>query len=289
MHKDKKMIFFHSIFRLSVACSLLIMVCILSPAIAGATKPLVLVSVPWRDTAILNQIYAPMIKLLETQLNRQVHLYVSKDYKELAQRLTTGAADLGIFGGNSYVEAKLDHPQIRYLATCKQPTAFYNSLIIVRKDSSIKGISDLAGKSFAFTDKSSTSGYLYPLLMLTAAKINPETDFSITYFLEKHDKVYEAVAKGIIDAGGVSKTALKKSIATHGDVFQILSTSDPIPRNPVVAAPHLSQKTIEKITKILSLAQSSPIFKHSDSILRGFDIRTDRFYDIVRDARKLKQ
>ena len=276
-------------YKAFAACTLFIVFSTLSPAFGKETKPLVLVSIPWRDTAILNQIYAPMIKLLETRLNRKVNLYVSKDYKELAQRLTTGAADLGIFGGNSYVEAKLDHPQIRYLATCKQPTAFYNSLIIVRKDSSIKGISDLAGKSFAFTDKSSTSGYLYPLLMLTAAKINPETDFSITYFLEKHDKVYEAVAKGIIDAGGVSKTALKKSIATHGDVFQILSTSDPIPRNPVVAAPHLSKETMQKIADILAMAQSSPIFQQSDSILKGFDIRSDRFYDIVRDARKLKQ
>ena len=38
----------------------------------------------------------------------------------------------------------------------------YNSIVIVQKDSPIKSIADLKGKSFAFADPNSTSGFLFP-------------------------------------------------------------------------------------------------------------------------------
>ncbi|MFH1153001.1 MAG: phosphate/phosphite/phosphonate ABC transporter substrate-binding protein [Pseudomonadota bacterium] len=250
---------------------------------------LILASIPWQKTPILEEIYQPLIQLLQERLNTHVKFYVTRDYMELANRLDTGAADLGIFGGNSYVEAREKFPGIRYLATCMQPTDHYNSLIVVLNSSGIHDILDLAGKSFAFTDRSSTSGYIYPLLMMTQKGLNPETDCSITYFLEKHDKVYDAVAKGVIDAGGVSSTALEEAIKRNGDVFSIIATSDPIPRNAVVAGPHLSEERLFRIIDVLASAAGSPEFKNSPSILRGFTIKSDSFYAIVREARKIKE
>mgnify|MGYP001546421394 CR=1 FL=1 len=261
----------------------------LAPQISAMNREtFVLVSIPWRDTATLNEIYAPMLELLEEKTGRKTEFYVSSNYQELTQRLISGAADIGILGGNSYIDARASYPGITYLATCMQPTAFYQSLIVSRKDRKLEQLSDLVNRSFAFTDKKSTSGYLYPKLMLLSNGINPQKDLSITYFLNKHDKVYDAVAKGVIDAGGVSKTALKKAVERNGNVFHILAESDPIPRNAVVAAPHLSQERIRKIRKILADADQSPHFQNSDSILKGFAIKDDAFYNIVRDARKLK-
>lgn len=260
-----------------------------STGLANTGKPLLLVSIPWQKTDTLQQIYKPMMQYLEAELNKPVQLYVSKDYKELSDRLVSGAADLGILGGNSYVDAKERYPDIQYVATCMQPTEYYQSLIIVRRDSGIKTLPDLAGKSFAFTDKKSTSGYLYPLLMLVSNGIVPETDFSITYFLRKHDKVYDAVAKKVIDAGGVSKTAFDKAVERNSDVFDVLAASDPIPRNAVVAAPHLTTDKVQQLQQLLSRASKSRFFRQSDSILKGFVVKDDSFYDIVREARKLRQ
>ncbi len=269
---------------------ILVMGCLaLGPIVnsARANAPLVIASVPWRNVDILNEIYRPMVKLLEDKLNTRVRFLVATDYKELGKRLNLGAADLGIFGPNSYVEAKDIYPGIEYLATCMQPTAHYNSLIIARKDSSITSLAHLKGKSFAFTDKGSTSGFLYPMLMLTSQGLNPETDFSITYFLKKHDKVYEAVARGSIDAGGVSRTALDRAKQKNGDQFRIIAESDPIPRNAVVAAAHVTSGMKARIRQILSVAAKDPVFMQDKSILKGFAVKSDKFYDIVRKARRL--
>ena len=42
----------------------------------------------------------------------------------------------------------------------------YKSQIITRKDSGINSLKDLNGKSFAFTDPASTSGYILPSKLL---------------------------------------------------------------------------------------------------------------------------
>jgi phosphonate transport system substrate-binding protein len=257
---------------------------ILSQAVSHS-GPLVLASVPWQKTAVLEEIYQPLIRLLERRLDMEIRFFVTRDYEELGVRLNDGAADLGIFGGNAYVDARLQYPGIRYLATCSQPSDHYNSLIIVRKESGIDRLGDLKGKSFAFTDKSSTSGYVYPLLLLKESGLEPQRDFSIVFFLEKHDKVYDAVARGAIDAGGVSSTAWDEAVRRNGEVFRKIVVSDPIPRNALAAGPHLDPSLVERLGEILASASESPEFQNSSSILKGFTIRSDSFYDIIRRAR----
>lgn len=254
---------------------------------ADCKTPLVISSVPWQKTAILEEIYQPLIRLAEQTLETEVRFFVARDYRELGNRLASGAAHIGIFGPKSYVDAKDRFPGIIYLATCMQPTTHYNSIIIVCKGADIHFLEDLTGKSFGFTSKSSTSGYVYPLLMLGKKDLVPARDFSITYFLEKHDKVYDAVAKGAIDAGGVSTTALERARSRNGDVYKIIATSDPIPRNAVVAGPHLEPERLSKIKDLLKIASRTAIFRNSDSILWGFAIKSDSFYDIIREARQI--
>jgi phosphonate transport system substrate-binding protein len=170
-----------------------------------------------------------------------------------------------------------------------QPTDHYTCLLITHRQSAIVNPGDLRGRSFAFTDRESTSGFVYPSLMLKKAGIDPEKDFSITFFLEKHDKVCDSVASRSIDAGSVSSTAMEGAILRNGDLFRVIAESAPIPRNAVVSSPHLPEELRARIQEVLSVASTHPIFTESPSILRGFTIKDDSFYDIVREARKRSQ
>ena len=237
---------------------------------------------------ILKEIYRPLIQLLEAELGRPVSFFVTADYPELGGRLGKGAADMGIFGPKSYVDAMDEIPGLVYLATCMQPTANYHSLLLTLKDTDIHCVEDLKGKSFGFTSRLSTSGYVYPMLMLGEHGIEPERDFSITFFLEKHDKVFDALARGSIRAGAASSTALARAKKRNGDVFRVIQISDPIPRNAVTASPHLDKVLIQKLVAILKAAGQSPYFLESSSILKEFVIKDDSFYDIVRKARDLR-
>ncbi len=252
----------------------------------GSKGTLVISSIPWQNEEILRATYAPLMALLSEKLDVETRLIIPENYEKVGESLLHKGADIAILGGNTYVSLKDEYPQIHYLATCKQPTAFYRSLIIAGKGSGISSLADLKGKAFGFTDHESTSGYILPKIMLEEAGFNADTFFSNIYFLNKHDKVYDAVAKGAVSGGGVSSTAYEKAVERNGDVYIILKESDPIPRNAVVGAPHLSQSQLDAIKEVLENAENDPAFSSSDSILKGFLIREDSFYDTVRKIKR---
>lgn len=253
---------------------------------AAPRETLVVSSIPWQNEETLRSTYAPLLMLLEEKLNVETKLVIPEDYQSVGASLLHEGADIGILGGNAYVTLKDRYPQIHYLATCKQPTAFYRSLIITKSDSGIDSLADLEGAAFGFTDRQSTSGYIFPKILLADAGCNSEQFFSSIYFLNKHDKVYDAVAKGSIAGGAVSSTAYKKAVERNGDVYTILVESAPIPRNAVVGAPHLTQKELSVIRTILENAEYETVFSDSNSILKGFLIREDSFYDTVRKIKR---
>lgn len=277
----------HRIFSVFTLLVVLVGVLSMAHSVLGADRQnLVIVSVPWQKEDELRATYEPLLSLLARKLDREVSLVVAENYEEVGERLHRQAADLAVFGPNGYVEAKERFPDIVYLATCKQPTAYYHSLIITLNTSDIQFLDDLRGRSFGYTDVKSTSGYVYPRMMLEEEGFDPQSFFSRTFLLNKHDKVYEAVAKEAIAAGGVSSTVMPRAILRHGEVFRVLKKSAPIPRNALVAGAHLRESKRATLLKIIENAQFEQEFITSDSILKGFLVRSDSFYDIVRQAKK---
>lgn len=73
----------------------------------------------------------------------------------------------------------------------------YVGQIIARADSEINSIQDLKGKKFAFTDPSSTSGFLLPNKLLKDNGV----EIGQVVFGKKHDNVVTMVYQGQVDAG----------------------------------------------------------------------------------------
>ena len=272
----------------SVIASLLMLTTLTTHTVVAAEK-LILASIPYRQEATLVSQFAPLTELLSRKLGRPVELEIAESYEEIGARLHHRAADLGVLGPKSYVGAKEKYPDIIYLATSKNPDAFYHSLIITRSDAGLDSLAALQDKSFAYTETGSTSGYLYPRQMLRKVDLDPEVLFSVAYFLGKHDKVYGAVAKGAVHAGAVSSTGMLDAVDQHGDVFRVLATSAPIPLNALVAGSHLPPALVDQIREILRTAEDDPTFKSSTAISKskGFLIRDDSFYDVVRQEREM--
>jgi len=272
----------------SVVAGLLMLVTLATQTGVAADK-LILASVPYRQEATLVSQFAPLAELLSRKLGRPVEVAIADNYEEIGARLHHRAADLGVLGPKSYVEAKEKYPDIIYLATNKNPDAYYHSLIITRRDSGLESLTALKGKSFAYTETGSTSGYLYPRHLFKKVNLNPDTLFSAAYFLGKHDKVYEAVAKGTVHAGAVSSSGMPEAVHQNGDVYRVLATSAPIPRNALVAGAHLPPALVDQIREILRSAEDDPAFKSSiaTSKSNGFLIRDDSFYDLERQVREM--
>ena len=90
--------------------------------------------------------------------------------------------------------------------------AFYRGRIFVRRDSGINDVKDLKGKSIAFADPISESGYLYPLDIFVKKGYlgqdeDPNNFFKTVYFAGGYQQAIQAVANGLVDAAGVSQYA----------------------------------------------------------------------------------
>ena len=249
-----------------------------------------LATVPWQSSEALQKMYNPLIKLIEGETGKKVNFLIARNYMELSKRIASKNVDIALFGANSYVEAKeLLGDKIVYLGTTMHPTDHYNSLILTHKNSNIHTIQDLKNKNFAFTDVGSTSGYIYPNLMLYKEGIkNPNKFFKTITMLKKHNRIYDAIAKRSIDAGGASITVYNDAVKKNGDIYRILKKSDPIPNGPVIAGSHMGDKLIQELKDIFKNKKNKIYFKEYKSELTGISIKSDAYYNIVREAKSFK-
>ena len=100
---------------------------------------------------------------LAAEIGVPVEGYVTLDHAAAVEALRSGAADISFSGALPYV---LAHDQVGaevLLSEIYRGRASYVARIFVRKGNGIDDVADLQGKTIAFADPISESGYLYPL------------------------------------------------------------------------------------------------------------------------------
>jgi len=207
--------------------------------VAGAEKPkeLRVYVIPTEKPEIVLKAHESLASYLEKKLGVKVKLTVPSTYPEVTEAVVKGTADLSYLGGLTYIQAKSQVPSIVPIATA---TAVHATVMIAQPASGIKSIRDLKGKTFAFGSESSTAGHLIPRgHLLTAAHVNPETDFAKFIFTGGHDKVAMAVANGAVNAGALYKPVYEKLVKegkiAKGQV-EVFWESSPFPDFPWVAS-----------------------------------------------------
>lgn len=165
---------------------------------------------------VLYRKFTPVIEViqqgLEEKLGRptSIELVMSKTYGDAIDALARGEVDFVRFGPASYVLSHLKQPELKLLAIEEKKGArLFPGVIVVRKDSPIQQVSDLAGHSFAFGDENSTIGrYLAQSELLEAGVTS--ADLARFEYLGRHDKVAKAVDLGDFDAGSLKKSTFDK-------------------------------------------------------------------------------
>src|ERR1700693_4209626 len=118
--------------------------------------------------------FEPLMAYLSDAIGEKVVLYIAKDYGDLRTQMENGSVDIGSFSPFAYVDA-VRGGKIRIFAqSIMEGAATYRGIIVARKDSGLKTVADLQGKRFAFVDRKSASGYVYPRAMLVEKGVNPE-------------------------------------------------------------------------------------------------------------------
>jgi phosphonate transport system substrate-binding protein len=173
------------------------------------------------------------------------------------------------------------------LVSVRYGSAVYNGQIIVRADSGITDLSQLAGKVFCRPDPLSTSGWIIPQLDLLAAGVNPDTDLQVLD-AGSHEAVVAAVYNGECDAGATYVDARTNLQEEHPDVMEVLAViavSVDIPNDGVQFVPGLDQDIQDQIvTALLNMLETEEGQVALDTAYSwsGLQKIDDSFYDPFR-------
>jgi phosphonate transport system substrate-binding protein len=176
------------------------------------------------------------------------------------------------------------------LVSVRYGSPTYNGQIIVRTDSGINALTDLAGKTFCRPDPLSTSGWIIPNLTLRAAGINPESDLAEIVDAGSHDAVVAAVYNGDCDAGATyvdARGTVEEDYADVMDVVTIIEVTEDIPNDGVQFVPSVSAEMRAQIVDgLLAIAETEAGQEALDTAYQWAALakHDDTFYDPFRQV-----
>ncbi len=187
---------------------------------------------------------------------------VPASYVAVVEAFGSDKVDIAAINTFSYLMANAKYgaeAKLRVVREGNQTT--YKGQIITRYDSGINTLKDINGRTMAYVDPSSTSGYILPKAMLDSMGVKP----SETVFAMRHDNVVTMVYQGQAAAGatyyappdtetGEIMDARMRVLKQFPDVAQkvkIIGFTQDIPNDPWVFRKSLNETMKEKIIDAL--------------------------------------
>lgn len=231
--------------------------------------------------------YRQFLDYLGEQLDREIQLVQRKTYGEINALFGHGLIDLGFIcsgpfaaGNKKYGFKAIAIPQVR-------GSNFYQSYLIVNKDSPFQKIDDLRGRIFAFTDPESNTGRLVPVYWLQQKGETPETFFKMNIYTCSHDNSILAVARKLVDGAAIDGH-IWEYYSTQNSVntsrTRIIKKSEPFGNPPVVTSVHLPAQLEERIRQVLFAMHLNPVGKRilDELMIDRFIAPEEAWYDPIR-------
>jgi phosphonate transport system substrate-binding protein len=244
------------------------------------------------NAAEITRRWGPILAQLEKDLGVKVKAATATDYRGSIEALKFKKAEIGHLGPKSYVEASNNnYANVEPVAQLQLANGSlgYRSCLIVHADSEIFTPEDMAGKTFAFNDPNSTSGYLVPsAFFLMDMGMDPKKYFSKVTFSGSHEASILAVANKKVDIASTNMPDLSQ-LTREGKVprggLRVIWVSKLIPNDPIVVRKDMPASLRSAITEslITMKARNPEAFKEIGAWVGGFVPADDSKYQVIRD------
>ena len=261
--------------------------------------------------------YGELVQYIGKRLNSPVKVVFTKKYAETNDSLRNSGSDIAFICTGAYLAAREGSRSVpngtgQYNSSSKPlsgdgfpldiiavPVVYgetvYNSVIVAAKNNPVRGLRDLKGKTFAFTDEFSLTGHLYIQARLAELKLT-SSFFSGTIFTGSHDNSIKSVAEGFSDAASVDNLiyqALLRRGDFHAKQLKIIEKSPPFGIPPVVArhgleaglkvrvraillAMHKDEdgaRILKKISIERFVTPAPELYSYAEKVYKGLDIK----------------
>lgn len=192
------------------------------------------------------------------------------------------SADIGFLTTEEYLVSRAEYKTSAALQVLREnDAADYDSVLLVRADSPLKDVQELAGKKVAFSDAYSASGFMMPAIYFDKAGIKVEPKFA---------GGHSAAVKMLLD--GQADAAATYGLPSRPGV-KVLLKLGVLPNEPVVVRKGLSpEKSRLVVDALLALAATDDGRKAFSAIasINGFrPVNEDAYkpvHEMLRSARK---
>ncbi len=185
-------------------------------AFADTPKTLVFSAIPDQDETRLKERFGGMADYLSKKLDIPVKYVPVKSYAAVVTAFRNDQVQLAWFGGLSGVQARLRVKDSVAIAQGVEDTKFH-TYIIANHTTGLKASDDfpkdIAGKTFTFGSKGSTSGRLMPQFYIEEAlKGKVDKIFKRVGFSGNHSKTISLVESGAYQVGAVNFKVWDKAV-----------------------------------------------------------------------------
>jgi phosphonate transport system substrate-binding protein len=236
--------------------------------------------------------WTPILNQLGKDLGIPIKQVASTDYRGSIEALRFNKAQIGQLGPKGYIEASNNNyanvePSVQLQHA--NGSLGYRSGLIVHAESDLFSPEDIAGKTFAFNDPNSTSGYLVPMsFFLMEMGIEPKTYFSKLTFSGSHEASILAVAHKKVDVASTNLPDVQQMVR-EGKVprgaVRVIWVSKLIPNDPIVLRKDLPESLKQAIQQALVTMHTRhpQAFAEGGAWIAGFVKVDDAKYQVIRD------
>jgi len=182
-----------------------------------SAKPFVFSAIPDQDEANLKERFDKVAVYLQDQLGIEVRYIPVKSYAAAVTAFRNNQVQLAWFGGLSGVQARRLVPGSQAIAQGTEDP-FFTSYIIAHSSAGLEPSDNfpagIAGKTFTFGSKGSTSGRLMPEYFISEnLRDTPDKLFSKVGYSGDHSRTIALVQSGAYQVGAVNYKVWDKALA----------------------------------------------------------------------------
>ena len=182
-----------------------------------SAKPFVFSAIPDQDEANLQERFDKVAAYLQDQLDTEVRYIPVKSYAAAVTAFRNNQVQLAWFGGLSGVQARRLVPGSQAIAQGTEDP-FFTSYIIAHSSAGLEPSDNfpagIAGKTFTFGSKGSTSGRLMPEYFISEnLRDTPDKLFSKVGYSGDHSRTIALVQSGAYQLGAVNYKVWDKALA----------------------------------------------------------------------------
>jgi len=206
--------------------------------------------VPQQSAKKLARLWTPIFKHLSEKTGTTIRFATAQNIPTFEKRMRSGEYDVAYMNPYHYT---VFSQKPGYNAIARQKNKRIKGIVVVKKDSPIKSLSELDNQTLAFPSPAAFAASVLPRAKMTqdGLQITPK-------YVSSHDSVYMSVSKGFFPAGGGVMRTFNNTDPNVRKNLRVLWDTPTYTPHAIAVHPRVNSETVAKLKQALMEMNTDP-------------------------------